>query len=302
MIIVAGTAAEEPVAQVLDEASRRGVDVMMLEESAAADWNLEVSATRLGRHCQAFVHGRAIRLDKATGIYLRLTAPRGAGPVDELRDRRHQAAIALLCSWAEVAGGRVANRPSAMASNASKPYQAALIRAHGLGVPNTLVSNDPGAVVAFWAKHSRLIYKSTSGVRSVVHELTPADGSRLDRVRHLPTQFQRLLLGTNVRVHVIGSTVFACEVTSPNVDYRYREGGPSAAMRSVVLPDDLVDRCLSLAQELRLPLAGIDLFRDDDGLWWCFEVNPSPAYSCFAEPGDTSMAGALTGWLAGQRE
>ena len=300
MIIVAGAASEEPVAQVLTEASRRGVDVVMLEESTAADWNLEVSATRLGRRCRAFLHGSPVRLDEATGIYLRLTAPRGAGPVDELRDRRRQAAIALLCSWAEVAGGRVANRPSAMASNASKPYQGALIRAHGLGVPNTLVSNDVGAVRAFWTEYSRVIYKSTSGVRSVVHELTPADQSRLDRVRHLPTQFQRLLLGTNVRVHVMGLTVFACEVTAQTVDYRYREGGPSAAMRSTVLPDDLADRCVCLARELRLPLAGIDLFRDVDGHWWCFEVNPSPAYSCFAEPGDTSMAGALTGWLAGQ--
>ena len=302
MIIVAGSAGEEPVTRVLEEAAQQGVEAVMLEESEAADWNLELSATRLGLRCRALWRGQQVCFDEATGVYLRLTGPRRAGLVDELRTRRHQAAIALLCGWSDVAGTRVANRPTAMATNSSKPYQAALIRKHGFGVPATLVSNDPGTVRAFWAEHSRVIYKSTSGVRSIVHELTPAGATQLDRVRNLPTQFQRLLVGTNVRVHVIGELVYACEVTSQTVDYRYREDGAAASMTATELPAAISDRCRSLARELRLPLAGIDLFRDLEGEWWCFEVNPSPAYSCFEGPTGLPMAAALTSWLTGEGE
>jgi glutathione synthase/RimK-type ligase-like ATP-grasp enzyme len=238
-------------------------------------------------------------LDEATGLYLRLTAPRqNHQRPDPLRQQRHEAALALVCGWAEVAGLRVANRPSAMASNSSKPYQAALIRRVGFSVPDTIVTNDPDQVRRFQRRHGRLVYKSTSGVRSIVHELTPGRAATLERVRNLPTQFQQLLTGTNVRVHVIGRQTFACEIATETVDYRYREGASGARMEPVDLPPDVRTRCLELAAALDLPLAGIDLLRDPTGEWWCFEVNPSPAYSCFEEPTGLPMAAALTRWLS----
>src|SRR6185369_16264507 len=76
---------------------------------------------------------------------------------------------ALLRAWSELTPARVVNRPSAMASNGSKPYQAALIRAAAdFGVPPTLVTTDPEAARRFIAKHGDVIYKSVSAVRSIV--------------------------------------------------------------------------------------------------------------------------------------
>ena len=63
------------------------------------------------------------------------------------------------------------NRTAAMASNGSKPYQTQLIRAHGFAVPETLITNDPDLVRAFHQQHRRVIYKSISGARSIVHTL-----------------------------------------------------------------------------------------------------------------------------------
>ena len=65
------------------------------------------------------------------------------------------------------------------------------------------------------------------------------------------------------------------------------------------LPPEIETRCLNLSTALDLPLAGIDLLRDADGRWWCFEVNPSPAYSCFSEPTGLPMAESLARWLGG---
>src|SRR4030095_3564204 len=117
-----------------------------------------------------------------------------------------------LILWSEISRARVVNRLSAMASNGSKPLQLQIIRRHGLAVPETLISNDPIAILNFLREHGRLIYKSASGVRSIVQELTDADIARLDRVRSCPTQFQALVEGTNVRVHVVGTAVYATEI------------------------------------------------------------------------------------------
>lgn len=300
MIAVVGSPSEGPVALLLDAASELGIETLVLEEELAADWQLEVETGVSGIRALVVNRGRTIDLSTATGLYLRLTSPELVGaPSDPLRDARRTAAVSLMASWADVTPIRVANRPSPMAGNGSKPYQAALIHAMGFSVPETIVTSDPAAVRAFRRRHGRIIYKSTSGVRSVVHELTGRRSDDLDRVRDLPTQFQRLLTGVNVRVHVVGHEAFACEVESATIDYRYAEGGQAARMTAIELPDPVRERCISLAQALDLPLAGIDLLRDEDGHWWAFEVNPSPAYNCFEEPTGLPIARSLATWLAG---
>ena len=299
MIVLVGMPDEPPVSRLAEEAAKLGVAVEMLTETEAASWNLTVDAGPHALRATVGAAGRTIDLDDATGLYLRITAPRVAGPVpDPLSRSRADAALALLCAWANVATMRIANRPTAMASNNSKPYQAGIIRRAGFSVPDTLVTNDPEQVRAFQRHHSRVIYKSTSGMRSIVHEATPARLAALDRVRNLPTQFQQLLLGTNVRAHVVGNEVFACEIEAATIDYRYSEGGVQAQMHPVELPEDVRLRCLKVSAALDLPLAGIDLLRDADDQWWCFEVNPSPAYTCFEEPTGLPIAAALARWLA----
>jgi glutathione synthase/RimK-type ligase-like ATP-grasp enzyme len=302
MIVLVGMPAEDPVRHLLNAADRIGVASVVLPESDAASWNLRVECAAGQVRARLEQPGGTVDLDAATGVYLRLTSPRQRSQPDPLRRQRHDAALALICSWAEVARARVANRPSAMASNNSKPYQAALIRRHGFDVPETIVTNDPGQVPRFQRRFGRVVFKSTSGARSIVHVLTPARASTLERVRNLPTQFQQLLVGTNVRVHVIGRQVFACEILADTLDYRYREGGSPARMQPVDLPPEVEARCLDLSAALDLPLAGIDLLRDANGRWWCFEVNPSPAYSCFSEPTGLPMAEALARWLGGYEE
>ena len=300
MIVVVGMPGEDPVRELLDAANRLGIATLVLPESEADSWNLRVDCAAGAVRAWVDQAGGVVDLEAASGVYLRLISPRRHQQPDALSQRRHDAALALICSWAEITRVRVANRPSAMAGNSSKPYQSALIRRLGFAVPETLVTNDPEAVRQFQRRVGRLVYKSASGTRSVVHELTPARAGTLDRVRNLPTQFQQLLRGTNVRVHLIGGRAFACEIVADTLDYRYREGGPPARMRPVDLPPEVEARCRELSAALNLPLAGIDLLRDADGQWWCFEVNPSPAYSSFSEPTGLPLAEALARWLGGE--
>ena len=153
---------------------------------------------------------------------------------------------------------------------------------------------------AFRARHGRVVYKSLSGVRSVVRTLEGADLERLDRIRWCPTQFQAFVEGTNVRVHVIGGQVFATAIETRATDYRYaeREGGP-AELRATELPGELAARCVGMARGLGLDFAGVDLKLAPDGRAYCFEVNPSPAFSYYEANTGQPIAQAVARYLAG---
>ena len=70
--------------------------------------------------------------------------------------------------WCEVTSARVVNRLAAMGSNSSKAYQMQIIAEHGFNVPETLITSDPEAVHEFRRRHRKIVYKSISGVRSIV--------------------------------------------------------------------------------------------------------------------------------------
>ena len=179
---------------------------------------------------------------------------------------------------------RVLTRPSAAASNASKPYQLSLIRAHGLVTPETLITTDPQAARQFWSKHGQVIYKSVSGVRSIVSRLSEAHLERLADVASCPTQFQRWISAVDHRVHVVGEELFASRIEADVDDYRYasRRARPVSVV-ACELPVEVGRACIELSRNLELPLAGIDLRVDDEGTWWCFEVNPSPGFTFYED-------------------
>ena len=65
------------------------------------------------------------------------------------------------------------------------------------------------------------------------------------------------------------------------------------------LPDELAERCLRLAQALGLAFAGIDLKLTPDRQVYCFEVNPSPAFSYYEAHTGQPIAHAVARYLAG---
>jgi hypothetical protein len=247
------------------------------------------------------IDGTRIPLAHIDGVYARPLAARTLP--DPRATARGRALADLVVEWLELAPGRIVTRPSAMASNGSKPYQAQLIAGCGFTVPDTLVTNVPAEVRAFAARHAEVVYKSTSGVRSIVRRLDAPALDRLDRVRALPTQFQERVPGVDVRVHVVGGEAFATEVTSAAVDYRYAgRDAATCTLRAIALDAGLADRCRTLAGALDLPFAGLDLRRRPDGEHVCFEVNPMPGYSFYEDGTGQPISAALVRHLLGGRD
>ena len=202
----------------------------------------------------------------------------------------------LLTSWAELTPALVVNRPTAMAANGSKPYQASWIESLGFRIPDTMITTDPGAALEFWRHHDKVIYKSLSGIRSIVSRLTAEHEARFEDIASCPTQFQQYVPGTEYRVHVVGQEVFACRIVSEADDYRY--SGEQVDMQPCDLPDDITALCRTLAASMNLLVAGVDLRCTPEGIWFCFEVNPSPGFTYFQEMTGQPIADAIAHLLA----
>jgi len=281
VILIYGRIDDPPLAGAIEALQEAGAPYVLLEQTALDREGLRIEVGQKGVDGVLVAAGEVIALERFHSIYARplelqppVFDPAGASRARLLHEQ--------LFEWLDVANALVVNRPRAMQSNASKPLQAQLIGAAGFEVPETLVTSNPEEVRAFWQEHGRVVYKSASGVRSIVQEFQERDVARLARLAALPVQFQAYVPGVDVRVHVVGRRAFAATIDSPVIDYRYaaREGA-MATLERTDLPRSVAARCVALARQMDLPLAGIDLRRRPDGQYICFEVNPMPAYTYF---------------------
>lgn len=309
MILLWGVPSESPMTLVAEAAERLEVPYTVLSQREAGHAGLRFSFDGGSLQGELEIRGRRLDFAEIDGLYLRCMEPSllpenrqlaGAG-MDETGARARSLMFhASLFELVELLPWRVMNRTAAMASNLSKPYQMQRIAESGLPVPETLVTNSPEAARSFHDSQRRLIFKSISSVRSIVQELTGPRLGQLDRIRALPVQFQQLLTGSEIRVHVAGDEIFAAAINSPALDYRYAgRDGQEVEMQACELPGPIRQRCFQLSRALQLPLCGIDLKRTADGSHYCFEVNPSPGYSYFQENTGQDIAGGIVRYLAG---
>jgi hypothetical protein len=298
LILLCGIPSETSLAIAVREVEQLGVDHVVFNQRRFASMELEFELAAGEVDGELRVGDSAYLLRDFDGVYTRLMDDRF---LPELRDESPGSPLRTHCRslhetltcWYEIAPGRVVNRSRPQGSNGSKPYQAQLISRHGFSIPETLITNEPELVREFVAEHPRVIYKSISGARSIVQTFGEDDLERLDLIRWCPVQFQAHVPGTDVRAHVIGEEVIATAVSSDATDYR------GAEMQPVALPDEVAERCVRLAADLELPFAGVDLRITPEDEVFCFEVNPSPAFSYYESITGQPIGRALARYLAG---
>jgi glutathione synthase/RimK-type ligase-like ATP-grasp enzyme len=308
MILLGGIPSESPLALLIDELDKRQADYRVFHQRKCADCAIDLRISAGGVEGEFKLCDEIFELNSFTAFYFRLMDDRMLPELESVPAcspaRQHARALHdTLYRWLDVADGRVVNRADPQGSNGSKPYQAQLIAHHGFRIPETLITNDPAEVLKFRKTHGAIIYKSMSGVRSIVKELDDEDVFRLEDIRWCPVQFQALVPGTDVRVHVVGQDVFATKILSDVTDYRYaRKSGGTASLQATELPQDLAARCVALTAGLGLAFSGIDLRMGPDGEATCFEVNPSPGYSYYEANTGQPIAASLARYLMGESQ
>lgn len=304
MILLCGIPSETPLRMVIDRLRASRADFVVFNQRHFRDCELQFEVTRGLVSGELRLLDRVYPLEFFQSVFSRMMDDRCLPELDGEPDTSPQRKQCrglheAFTRWTEIAPQHVINRPGAMASNISKPYQTQLIRNCDFLIPETLVTNDPEMVREFHSRYGKVIYKSVSAVRSIVQVLNESDFERMQQIRWCPTQFQAFVEGTNVRVHVVGERVFATAVESEATDYRYarRQTSEDAQLREVELSDELSERCVSLTKSLGLVFSGIDLKVTPSDEVFCFEVNPSPAFSYYeshtAQPISAAVAYSL---------
>lgn len=305
MILLCGIRSETPIRLLTAQLEEMGTPFLLFHQRDFANCDLQfgIAGGKVTGTFQA--NGTEWRLEEFRAIYPRMMDYRA---LPELADEAEDSSLSTHCrtlhqsllQWIDISSAKVINPTDAMASNGSKPYQAQLIRRAGFRVPDTLITNLPHLVEEFRKVHGKVIYKSISGTRSIVQTLEDGDKERLENIRWCPTQFQQFVPGTNLRVHVVGNEVYATAILSDVTDYRYARQltGETAELAEAKLTDEWKERCVILSQLLGLPFCGIDLKITPEGEVYCFEVNPSPAFSYYELNTGQPISGALARLLA----
>src|SRR4051794_21877914 len=170
MILIYGRPDDAPLARTLEALQDAGAPYLLLSQAVLASEGLCITVGPKGVSGTLSVAGQAVALDEIRSVYARpLDLPTAGG--DPSGAHRARLLHEQLLEWLDVADALVVNRPRAMHSNASKPLQIQLIAEVGFPVPETLITSDPEQARAFWREHGRVIFKSASGIRSIVQEL-----------------------------------------------------------------------------------------------------------------------------------
>lgn len=284
LVLLWGLEDDAPLSEVRDQLELLDAPVRFIDQRRVLETEieLEVGATVEGR---IRIGNENIQLNEVSAVYVRcyesVRMPEVAA--GGIAAKQHAAEVHdILASWTEVTSTLVVNRFSASAVNGSKPYQLEQIRNFGWSIPETLITTDPDEARAFWERHREVVYKSVSSIRSRVSRLSPDHAERFTDLVSCPTQFQQYIPGTDYRVHVVHDKVFASEIRCAADDYRY-SANEAPEIHACSLSPDLAGQCRSMAAAMNLPLAGIDLRRTPQDEWFCFEVNPSPAFPYYEQ-------------------
>ena len=192
-----------------------------------------------------------------------------------------------------------------------KPFQLATAARAGLAVPRTLITADPDAARAF---------ASTCGgqgksLDAVVKTLTPVSGrythrlrarglGALDALRAAPAIVQEYVDGVDLRVIVVGGSIFAMEVdarrTAHPEDCRLDWENGRKTARVAVLPVGVTRGLIAMMDRLGLDYGAFDLRRRNGGEHVFLEVNPAGQWLYVEEATGLPITDAVARLLAGR--
>ncbi|SMF02761.1 glutathione synthase/RimK-type ligase-like ATP-grasp enzyme [Cellulosimicrobium cellulans J34] len=196
------------------------------------------------------------------------------------------------------------NDPDRDEAGSRKMWQLQVAARLGLRVPRTCMTNDPARAREFLHREpGRVIFKPFGGTPATWRETRPvreADLDLLESVRYAPVIFQEAVAGSDVRVTIVGTQVFAAELRTEESGYAYdfrvdTHHCPTAAHD---LPAPVSAGLLRLMEVLGLWYGAVDLRRTPEGDYAFLEINPAGQWLFVEYATGQPIAAALAALLA----
>jgi glutathione synthase/RimK-type ligase-like ATP-grasp enzyme len=174
----------------------------------------------------------------------------------------------------------ILNDPHAQTRANRKPFQLSVAHGLGLNIPETIISNDPQAIQAFWESRGRnCIFKTLTPMEGRLLEtrrLTAADFDEIDKVRHAPIIVQEIVQGLDIRINVIGNEIFGAEAAPTTQDAELDcRIDPRVKWEKHAIDEALQRDLKALVKRLGLQYGSIDMRQTPEGRYVFFEINPS---------------------------
>lgn len=146
------------------------------------------------------------------------------------------------------------------------------LRQAGFTVPASLSTNCPQAAGDFFASVDQAVMKPAIGVGST-RIVTADDRARLEELALCPTLFQERIIGTTIRIHVVGETmVKAVRLINDNIDSRTE----TKDFAETTLPEAEAVNVVRATRFLGLHYAAWDGILAADGRLYLLDCNPGP--------------------------
>jgi glutathione synthase/RimK-type ligase-like ATP-grasp enzyme len=236
--------------------------------------------------------GRVVPLDLIGSVWYRASRCRGfpaSLKPEELEFATREAesalnALPLVTDWHWI------NEPRRHRDAAWKPAQLAAARRLNMAVPRTVITNDPGVVMAFREKSGgAIIFKSLSqtlglepGRAAFTGIVTDEVLSSLNLIRHTPGIFQELVLKDyEVRLTVVADKMFAVKILSQGNERTkldWRIAPHDIKYEPIDLPADICDKVSAFMAEAGLIYSCIDFIVTPEGRHVFLESNPRGQY------------------------
>jgi hypothetical protein len=292
-IVAIGLDVDPTFAGFVDKALDADVVLHAVNLRAAVDgeWQFELPI-----RCPARLHYGDVtaELRPESAFYCRIIDMSWSHPDDTSARARWQALTGSLQTWLDGVPGLVVNRWRGGIHNGSKPLHEAVLCEFGFNVPESITTSDLGEILAF-VRRGPAISKPICGVRADAIIVTEDDFTGFEPTAG-PVHLQRVVTGTDARIHVIGKEIVAQRVRADATDYR--RAGAIGDMLLFDPPPELQKLMVEGTRGIGLEFAGWDFKIDDDGVFWCLEANPMPGYSPYDDCCEGAISRALFRHLA----
>lgn len=271
------------------------------------DWPGETLSLTPGERRAEF--GTAFEYDEVRGAYFHAQALfRPAYRVSELDGevaptlnnwREHRSLFESLCRIFESDGIDVLPRLHNHYMQERKPWQLDRYLDRGVPVPDTVFTNDPERVRAFYDRHDRVIYKPVS-IGAPPHELTEEDltPERLEQLATAPIQLQEFVPGDDLRLYVLdGEVVGATRYVSDNFSFKLdQQEHEEVELEPASVSDEVETTAVRATEAVGLEFGAADVRRSEDG-HALLEVNQTPTMTGADVLADQRVAEAVADYL-----
>jgi glutathione synthase/RimK-type ligase-like ATP-grasp enzyme len=306
---------------VIDELSSRGVSHVVLTSLSLTDHNngMAVTSSDEGTYADLYIGDRSVRVDRGSPVW-RWKA-RTPGPdivldenqaVSRMKVAQYRSTVRSL--W-EVPALWMNKFSSEVRLEQNKSLGADIARRCGLTVPDTLITDSPGAFLNFIrSSRSDFFAIKAPSAWAAIDECGKTFGSytvRLDRlaaldaapfVAHAPVILQPYVeKAYELRVTCVAGELFCCRIdsqasTQTRVDWRvYPEVPVSHAAMHLPLTIQRKLRAFLIACDLVYATLDLIVTPDDEVVF--LEVNPSGQYLWIEELSHLQITQAIANWL-----